>query len=115
MKKSKKEIKEQFDGVKKKRDLKAERKRIQDENVKRKQAEKEAKEGTKEGDDKKKKVGFKGDGESESDAEDYKDAQFDEQKDARALPKSGKFAAKVQTKKNEKFVGGKRKLRSSKK
>lgn len=36
VKKSKKEIKEQFDEVKRKRDLKAERKRIQDENVKRK-------------------------------------------------------------------------------
>lgn len=49
VKKSKKEIKEQFDDVKKKRDLKAERKRIQDENVKRKQAEKDAKEATKKG------------------------------------------------------------------
>jgi ribosome biogenesis protein SSF1/2 len=36
IKKSKKEIKEQMDEIKKKRELKAERKRIQDENVKRK-------------------------------------------------------------------------------
>ena len=34
-----------MDELKKKRELKAERKRIQDENVKRKQAEKDAKEG----------------------------------------------------------------------
>lgn len=41
VKKSKKEIKEQMDELKKKRELKAERKRIQDENVKRKQQEKD--------------------------------------------------------------------------
>lgn len=43
VKKSKAEIKAQSDEVKKKRELKAERKRIQDENVKRKQEEKAAK------------------------------------------------------------------------
>jgi ribosome biogenesis protein SSF1/2 len=36
VKKSKKEIKEQMDDIKKKRDLKNERKRVQDENVQRK-------------------------------------------------------------------------------
>ena len=36
VKKSKKEIKEQMDEIKKKRDLKNERKRVQDENVQRK-------------------------------------------------------------------------------
>ena len=50
--KSKKEIKEQMDDLKKKRELKAERKKIQDENVKKKQEL----EGVKE----KKKRGFKG-------------------------------------------------------
>lgn len=48
VKKSKKEIKEQMDGIKRKRDLKNERKRIQDENVQRKLNEKEAKEQVKE-------------------------------------------------------------------
>jgi ribosome biogenesis protein SSF1/2 len=48
VKKSKKEIKEQMDDIRKKRDLKNERKRVQDENVQRKQQEKEAKEQVKE-------------------------------------------------------------------
>jgi ribosome biogenesis protein SSF1/2 len=43
VKKSKKEIKEQMDEIKKKRELKAERKSKQEENVKRKQEEKDAK------------------------------------------------------------------------
>ena len=95
--KSKKEIKEQMDDLKKKRELKAERKRVQDQNVKRKQEEKDAKHGVKP----------KEEGTKEEDGEErpyrintgrkqvrinpveqnYNDADFDESKDVRAMPK----------------------------
>jgi ribosome biogenesis protein SSF1/2 len=96
VKKSKKEIKEQMDEIKKKRDLKNERKRVQDENVQRKQQEKEAKEQVKED---KKKIRFaEAGGESDEEikvvpakkpqkVEEYGDVDFDESKDARAMPK----------------------------
>jgi ribosome biogenesis protein SSF1/2 len=47
VKKSKKEIKTQMDSLKNKRDLKAERKKVQDENVKKKQLAKDIKNGVK--------------------------------------------------------------------
>ena len=70
---SKGEIKAQMDELKKKRDLKAERKRVQDANVKRKQEEAAAKAG--------KKVDF-----AVEEAE-PSDVDLDEAKDVRALPK----------------------------
>lgn len=62
-----------MDELKKKRELKAERKRIQDENVKRKQAEKDAKEGKTDS----KKVGFQDD-DSDEELEQYNDVEIDE-------------------------------------
>lgn len=72
---SKGEIKAQMDELKRKRELKAERKRIQDANVKRKQDEAAAKAG--------KKVEFAEPKEEEQPS----DVDFDEAKDVRALPK----------------------------
>lgn len=74
VKKSKKEIKEQMDEVKRKRELKAERKRVQEENVKRKQEEK---------------AGGKGVKFEEVPAEEAQEenVEYDEGKDARAMPK----------------------------
>lgn len=74
--KSKKEIKEQMDELKKKRESKAERKRIQEENVKKKE---ELSGG------KKKRVGFKG--EEDAEEEEYGAVEVDESKDQRAQPK----------------------------
>jgi len=107
VKKSKKEIKQQMDEVKRKRDLKQERKRVQDANVQRKQEAKEAKEQARED---KKKTRFADEDDNDSDEkevdgetkakakkgapkkaeekfEDFGDVDFDESKDARAMPK----------------------------
>ena len=98
VKKSKKEIKEQMDDIKKKRDLKNERKRIQEENVQRKQQEKDAKDSIKE-EKKNKKTRFAEDDsqeetklaaslkKSDKPFEDYGDVDYDESKDVRAMPK----------------------------
>ena len=86
-----------MDDIRKKRDLKNERKRVQDENVQRKQQEKEAKEQVKE-DKKKIRFAAAAGGESDEDVkivpqkkqekvEEYGDVDFDESKDARAMPK----------------------------
>ena len=128
VKKSKKEIKEQFEDLKKKRELKAERKKKQDENVKRKQAEKEAKESAKKAkyqgreeedeegeeseevfvdkDKQNKKRDKKADSKKKAVAfEEYNDAEVDESKDVRALPKNIKYMKNMP----QKSILGKRK------
>ena len=102
VKKSKKEIKEQMDDIRKKRELKVHRKRVQDENVQRKKEEKDAKEQVKLDKKKTRFAGEESDGEEaqegakaakkaapkkEEKFEDYGDVDFDESKDARAMPK----------------------------
>lgn len=94
VKKSKKEIKEQMDGLKKKREIKTERKRVQEANVKRKQDEKDShKKPEKEAvedefeevsEKPKKRVKIA----VEEPVEKYEDYDIDEGKDARAMPKN---------------------------
>jgi ribosome biogenesis protein SSF1/2 len=90
---SKKEIKEQMDELKSKREQKAERKRVQAENVKRKTEEKEAKlpkrykaeevVASEEEGEPKKRVKFT------KPEEKYADVDIDESRDKRAMPKGG--------------------------
>lgn len=87
IKKSKKEIKEQMDVLKKKRELKADRKKIQEENVKKKQDLKDLS---------KKKVNFQNEEETgkEEQIEDYHDVNIDESKDERVMNKKPSMLGK---------------------
>lgn len=132
--KSKGEIKAQMDELKRKRELKSERKRVQDTNVKRKQDEKDAKE-TAKGEKKKKitfeesdveekvkdedddllekptkraKVAPKKKGSKAKEEEEVSDFDMNESKDVRAFPKAVPQQGRKAAVPSGKFVGKKR-------
>jgi ribosome biogenesis protein SSF1/2 len=87
IKKSKKEIKQQMDELKKKREVKAERKRIQEANVKRKQDENDSKRTTK-ADSDEEEGGIKRVKILEVPQQEVFDDAVDEEEDIRAKPKT---------------------------